>query len=103
MYNRLKPVEPAQYFGTADAQQEKVVLILPDTDLNRKHHWVQEEPVYGVIGVLYNNYRSEIVFLTNRIFIDEYGNPDTVDNLVFFGEMGNQRLGEMLPMEYRMR
>ena len=27
-------------------------------------------------------------------------NPDNVDHLLFFGEIGKQRLGDMLPMDY---
>jgi hypothetical protein len=78
------------------------VLITPDTDINLKHNWVYEESIYGVIGILYNSrFHSEAIFLTNRVAVDEFGNPDAVDGIIYFGDMGDQRLGDMLPMDYK--
>jgi len=59
-----------------------------------------EGQIYGVVGITYRgNFSSEVFFLTNRFSIDDYGNPDTVDHLMLSGDMGNQRLGDMLPVD----
>ena len=99
--NRMKHVTANQYFTTTNLGSQKVVLLTPGTNINRKHNSLHEKPIRGVIGIVYDGkYRSEVVFLTNRFRVDEYGNPDTIDDIVFFGTMGEQRLGEMLPMDF---
>jgi len=102
--NRFRQVKAEQYFIVSNVRSQKEVIIIPDTDINRRHPsaHVMEGSIYGVIGITYKaNYSSEVVFLTNRFSIDDYGNPDNVDNLMFFGDMGDQRLGDMLPMNYK--
>lgn len=104
IFNRFKQVKPEQYFLISNTEPQKVVIILPGTDINLKYSNVHEieESVYGVIGIMYKNYyRSDVVFLTDRFTIDDYGNPDTVDELLFSGDMGDQRLGDMLPVDYK--
>jgi len=101
IYNRLRQIDVDKYFITTDFASQKRVMIIPGTNINRGHHRVLEGTVYGVIGVQNNSkYRSEVVFLTNHFFVDEFGNPDAVDHLMFFGDMGDQRLGDMLPMDF---
>ena len=101
IFNKYRRIDPDQYFLISNAPSQKAVLIIPGTDLNLKHIDVQEEPVYGVIGIAYDGkFRSEVVVLSNRFFLDEYGNPDSIDNLVYFGDMGEQRLGDMLPRDF---
>lgn len=101
IFNRLSRIEPSQYFTIVDVPPQKTVEIIPGTNISRSHHVVRERPIYGVIRILYNSrFDSEVVFLTNRFSVDAFGNPDTIDNLIFFGNMGEQRLGDMLPRDY---
>lgn len=101
IFNRFKYVNSYQYFAITDAPSQKVVMVMPDTDLNRKHNSVDKGSIYGVIGIVSNKrFRSEAVFLTNRLSVDEFGNISAIDKVIYFGDMGEQRLGEMLPMDY---
>ncbi|MCL2737863.1 MAG: carboxypeptidase-like regulatory domain-containing protein [Bacteroidales bacterium] len=101
IFNRLTKIDTEQYFVITSASPRRTVLIIPHTNLRRSHDRVMEGPVYGVINIMdERNFRSELVFLTNRFSVDEFGNPDTIDNLMFFGRMGEQRLGDMLPRDY---
>ena len=100
LFNRVARINPEQYFMT-DGQE---AFIIPGTNIRSRHNMVEEGPIYGVIRILYDNtLTSEIVFLTNKVSVDEFGNPDTVDNLIFFGDMGGQRLGNMLPRDFVWR
>jgi len=101
IFNRFRQIKLDQYFTVVDAKPFKMVLINPDTDLSRRHSSVDEEPIYGVLGINCNSmYRSDVVFLINRFSVDEFGNISAVDKVVFFGDMGDQRLGDMLPMDF---
>ena len=94
-------MELDKYFDISDLPPQKVVSILPETNISRTHISVQEGTIYGVIRVLFNNkFSSEVVFLTDRFLVDSYGNPNTIEEIIFFGEMGKQRLGELLPQNY---
>ena len=101
LYNRLARIEQSRYFVTVNTPSQKSVLIIPDTNIRRSHDSVEEERIYGVIGILCNSrFRSEVVFLTSNFSVDEFGNPDAIDNLIYFGDMGKHRLGDMLPLNY---
>ena len=43
---------------------------------------------------------STVSFFTNTLLVDQYGNIDKIDKLIFTGPMGWSRAGDMLPMEY---
>ena len=103
VYNRHLRIDPKQYFLVSELLNQKALQILPNTKLQRKHPRVPDVPVFGVMGITCNGERSDVVFLTDRIFFDDFGNPDSVDSLVYFGEMGKQRLGDMLPRDFIYR
>lgn len=101
IYNKFSQIDPDQYFRMSAELTQKTVTLIPETNLNLKHNSIKEEDVYGVIGVAYKgNIRSEIVFLTDTFSIDSFGNPDKVNKLMYFGDMGDQRLGDMLPQDF---
>jgi len=101
LFNRLTRIEAADYFIIPHTGIDKTVMLIPETNIRRTHERVVERPIYGVVGILCDDrYRSEVVFLTNRILVDGFGNPDTIDHLIFFGDLGEQRLGDMLPIDY---
>lgn len=54
-----------------------------------------------VIDVRCNNGElSSIAFLTESFQIDQYGNTDLQKNYFFGGAFGNQRVGDLLPLDY---
>lgn len=57
------------------------------------------------ISVLYQKKRSqqtEIVFTTNSFFVDHQGNYNNIYDIMFIGEMSKAKIGEMLPLNYRL-
>jgi hypothetical protein len=38
--------------------------------------------------------------ITEKFLIDKYGNLTGFDNIIFTGHMGNQRIGDLLPVNY---
>ncbi|MDR2585255.1 MAG: carboxypeptidase-like regulatory domain-containing protein [Prevotellaceae bacterium] len=101
IYNRFKKINQNQYFTILENTTPKKLFLIPDTNIVRKHSSVKESDIFGVIDVLFSRrHRSEIVFLTNIVSVDSYGNPSPVDKLIYFGVYGTQRLGDMLPQDY---
>jgi len=101
VFNGFRQEDVSKYFSVMDKQSQKIVQIIPNTDIKRTHGYVYEGTIYGVIGVLYNNrFMSEVIFLTDRFFMDEFGNIDDIDHILFDGDMALQRLGDMLPLNY---
>jgi len=43
---------------------------------------------------------SRISFFTDALLVDKYGNIDQIDKVVFSGQMGFSRAGDMLPLNY---
>lgn len=57
------------------------------------------------ISVLYQQKRSqqtEIVFTTNSFFVDHQGNYNEIHSISFIGEMSKAKMGQMLPLNYRL-
>jgi hypothetical protein len=54
-----------------------------------------------VVSILYNQkFQSKIELKTPEFFVDAYGNYLPIVGVYFGGEMGNQRVGDMLPSDY---
>ncbi|GAA4972746.1 carboxypeptidase-like regulatory domain-containing protein [Algibacter aquimarinus] len=53
------------------------------------------------VSILHNNKnQSRITFLKPFIIIDKYGNYFDITRVLFSGYMGNQRVGDLLPIDY---
>jgi len=102
VYNKAKEVYAGDYFTVIDdsIKKTKVVLITPDTDINRKHYRVSEGDIYGVIGIrAKNRIDSDVIFLTNQFSVDFFGNIAT-NGLIYIGDMAHQRVGDLLPRDF---
>ena len=101
IFNAPLEVDHRQYFATKDTLSQKMIHIIPGTDINKGKVINSELELSGKISVLYRrNVRSEIFFMTDSIGVDRYGNIDRIDNVLFGGQMGANRAGDMLPIDY---
>lgn len=91
-------INPELHFTITDeANLKKIVLTNYKTNKaetsNQKHY----EDYY----LIYKKSRqSKVFFLTDTFYVDEYGNNSNSDEIEFNGEIGQNRLGDMLPMTY---
>ena len=98
LFNRSYQVDPKHYFIIKDTLSLKLLQIDPESNINK---FVPGFDVAGKVSVLYNkNLQSEIIFLMDSYYIDEYGNISDIDKLFYVGFLGNVRLGNMLPLNY---
>ena len=108
VYNRSFPVNHKQYFATKDTIGLTMIRIIPGTDINRSPSinrlslvTNREQRPLGIISVLYGrNVRSDIIFLTDSFLVDQYGNFNQIENIIFTGQFGENRAGDMLPINY---
>jgi len=62
---------------------------------------VVEPPFSKRIEILYRNWnQSYVVFRTKTFYLDSYGNNSDTNFILFGGDMGAKRLGDMLPLDY---
>ena len=55
----------------------------------------------GIFSVLHHRkIQSDIYLMTDSFLVDRYGNIDQIDKISFTGQMGENRAGDMLPIDY---
>lgn len=99
LYNENLEAENYQvFFKRFKTDPWKHFEIQPITNANTKRILL-DKPV----TILYNNKnQSKITFLNPAILVDEYGNYVDVTKVLFSGAMGNQRVGDLLPLDYKL-
>jgi len=103
LFNKSFPVNPQIFFTTQDTLSLKMINIIPREDINKRGEYniYMGRTLSGMFSVLFRkNVRSDIYFGTESFIVDRYGNIDQIDKLFFYGQMGNNRAGDMLPIDY---
>ncbi len=94
------PIDQKLYFAIKDTLPMKMVHILPFTDIDKGSSDFGK-PVFGIISILYKSKeKSMAAFFTGSFLVDQYGNIDAIDQVMFGGVMGASRIGNMLPLDY---
>ena len=102
IFSRYRRVKEDECFLITDKPPVVSVHLLPQIRSSTSRENINSM-VYGNLKVLNKANESEIVFLTDRFLVDEYGNVDKIDKIVYFGYMGEQRFGGMLPLDYKYK
>lgn len=56
------------------------------------------------LGVFYDGDKDSVIQTTvTQFYVDKYGNYMPIGGLLFGGDMGDQRVGDMLPLDYGFR
>jgi len=95
----MKRIEIDDCFIITDQNGAKSLYIRPGIN-DGLHSSEIGRTFRGAISVMGRGSASRIVFLTDRILVDQYGNIDKIGEIIFYGEMGDQRLGDTLPLDY---
>ena len=89
-----------QYFSITDTESQKRIVVLPNTDILKYSSYFNEY-FKGIISVYYKfAAKSDIHFRSETLLIDRYGNVDDFDKVFYSGNMGESRIGDMLPIDY---
>ena len=101
MYNHYKQIEIGQYFIVTDTLSHTVVRVRPGTNINKVSNYLKNREIFGEVSISYNNrFDSKAIFLTDQFSVDRFGNINVPGNVLFVGDMGQQRIGDMLPLDF---
>jgi hypothetical protein len=99
LYKNSKQADPELYFTITDeANLKKIVLINDQSNKVLSPNKVDYRQIFNLIYKKVN--QSQVFFLTDTFYVDEYGNNSNPGSIEFNGEIGQNRLGDMLPMSY---
>jgi hypothetical protein len=100
LYNEQLSDEEYQIFNkgfiVADSYIYGLMSKVVDTNLKK----VQ---LKNSISILFHKKKqSELTVVVSEFYIDNYGNYTPIAGVLFNGEMGNQRIGDSLPFDYKL-
>lgn len=96
---RGRQIKPKDFFVIKDSLYVKHISILPDSDLISTNEY--DKHIFGAFGLRNSGVgKSEVIFFTPSFFVDEYGNTNELENIMFTGLIARNRLGDMLPLDY---
>ena len=107
-YGDRFPANPYIYFDITDSGSDKIIRINPDTDINKNPpRSLILRPIYRVLGSITvkdptGYYSTHIIFLTDELTVDSFGIIAEKDYIVITGQMGNLRMGSMVPLDYEI-
>jgi len=102
LFNGSRPVIPNHYFTVTDTLDLKKVIIANNIDDEALRSINSSKiPFFSSFNILYKKRKqSKVIFRTNTIYIDKFGINTSPELIQFGGEMGEKRLGDLLPFDY---
>jgi hypothetical protein len=86
---------PNDYFTVSDTLELKKVTVTKQQASLRSKNFVAE------FNLLFKKkQQSKILFETEEFFVDPFGNNSNIENIIFSGHIAQQKVGDMLPMNY---
>lgn len=100
----INPIKPKEYFKVTDSSGiKKIMFINTDPAVNTNRSGNGKGPSSKTLYVLYDGWTaSKIIFRTNTFFLDKYGNYSPLDSIDFSGEMDKKRIGDWLPINFKL-
>lgn len=86
---------PNDYFTITDlGESKKVTVRKQPKDLAPKNFVAEFNLLFK------KSQQSKIIFETDTFYVDKFGNNSNIENIIFSGYIAQQKVGEMLPMNY---
>lgn len=101
LFRKSFQADPSQFFKVEDNGDLKKVTILVN-DLKDVLLAGKKPKFYSVYNVLYKKKeQSQIVFKTDTLYIDNFGNNFNVKDVEYSGVLSTKKMGDLLPMNYK--
>ncbi|WMW77129.1 carboxypeptidase-like regulatory domain-containing protein [Flavobacterium sp. 20NA77.7] len=98
LYQGSFPVIGKDYF---EITQENDFYKVKVTGNYMKTNELTTNRFFAAYNLLYNKTnQSKIVFNTDEFFVDTFGNNTHRDQIIFGGDLGTQKIGNMLPLNF---
>ena len=89
---------PKDFFTIKDTLNIKRITVAKQIKGLDKIKFVAE------FGLLYDNKdQSKVIFETTTFYIDQFGNNSNAENILFSGKMIEQKVGDMLPLNFGIK
>ena len=103
LYEGRFSVNANNYFKIAKDDDLYEVIVLPTTKPELNLSSLKNNGFYADFSLLYDKKRqSRVVFKTNTFFIDNFGNTTHRDQIIFGGDIGQQKVGNTLPFNFEL-
>lgn len=101
LFYKQFPINPDDYFYVKDTLSMKEVTSLFKQDADNVLKLDDGRVVKGFLTIVHKKKnRSNLMLLTDTFLVDQYGNTNAIDKLLFSGYMAQMRVGDMLPLDY---
>lgn len=104
LYEGKYSVKPDHYFKVAKANDLYEVTVSKTNNASELNlGGISRTGFYADFNLLYNKKRqSRVIFKTKTFFIDNFGNTTHRDQIVFGGDIGQQKVGNTLPLNFEL-
>ncbi|MGX7668394.1 carboxypeptidase-like regulatory domain-containing protein [Flavobacterium pedocola] len=100
LFNGSYQDDPNHFFSVTPQGSLKKVTIIGKTT-NSMFIGNTGSKYVCTFNLLYDKKRqSKVDFLTNEFYVDQFGNTTEVDKIQFGGDIGSQRIGDLLPVNF---
>ena len=97
--NQLEKEGFSIYLDNTKVDPKKYISLFPSGDQNRIKVRLNNK-----LSIVYKNgNRSSIESAVNMFYINPYGNYSPVDKIRFSGYMGDQRMGDTMPLDFQLK
>lgn len=94
-------VNPTDYFKVLKKEDLYEVTVTSTNKVSLSIGGVKRNNFYADFNLLYRKKRqSRVVFNTETFFVDTFGNNSHKDQIVFGGDIGQQKAGNTLPLDF---
>ena len=101
LYEGKFSVNANHYFNVVKSNDLYEVIVSPTIKPELNLGSIKSDGFYADFSLLYNKKRqSRVVFKTKTFFIDNFGNNTHRDQIIFGGDIGQQKVGNTLPLDF---
>lgn len=94
LFRKSWEVNPTAFFAVKDTLDFKKITVAT----NKNQLTIMK--ILAEFDLLRKGDQSKIIFETSTFYVDKFGNNSHSDKIYFSGSMSEQKVGDMLPMDY---
>lgn len=101
LYEGKFSVNANHYFKVLETDGSYQITVSPTIKPEVNLGAIKSDGFYADFGLLYDkNRQSRVIFKTRTFFIDNFGNNTHRDQIIFGGDIGQQKVGNTLPLNF---
>lgn len=101
LYKGSFPENPDDYFKVLKKEDLYEVTVTSTNKVSLSINGIKKTNFYADFNLLYPKKRqSQVIFKTETFFVDAFGNNSHKDQIIFGGDIGRQKAGNTLPLDF---